>query len=78
MKRCGFERARPGTGAPGYPLGRGRGRGRGTVPPGGHESKTRSGRLRKQAGEIPRPGGVVSSLGLEPRTHALKGRCSTY
>ena len=25
-----------------------------------------------------RPGGVVSSLGLEPRTHALKGRCSTY
>ena len=24
-----------------------------------------------------RPGGVVSSLGLEPRTHALKGRCST-
>ena len=21
---------------------------------------------------------VVSSLGIEPRTHALKGRCSTY
>ena len=24
-----------------------------------------------------RPVRVVSSLGLEPRTHALKGRCST-
>ena len=30
-----------------------------------------------QCEEVQRPGGVVSSLGLEPRTHALKGRCST-
>ena len=33
---------------------------------------------RMKRGEMQRPVDVVSSLGFEPRTHALKGRCSTY
>jgi hypothetical protein len=45
--------------------------------PGAQKRGTWGTRLGKTGVGRVRPGGVVSSLGLEPRTHALKGRCST-